>query len=136
VKTDLYSRAVLTVIAAALIYLCAVLSPLPSVGAQQQVGLRPGDDTGPLRVAIVAWQVPESGPTIPVRVLSAPPVEIRGTVETHQRPESVARIIVSGWEENAAPGKVGALIPLRREMRINGEPAGIPVTTIGPAAPK
>ena len=43
--SDRFTKIVLTVIATALVYLCVVLTPLPS--AHAQTAARPGDPTGP-----------------------------------------------------------------------------------------
>src|SRR5919108_4450958 len=101
-KADSYTRVVLTIIAAALVYLCVVLTPLPTVHAQR--GLRPGDDTGPAQVVVVGWRVDE---LLPVRLAESVPmrmsgdVSVSGVVETRQAANSVSRVVLTGWEENA-----------------------------------
>lgn len=100
--TDLYTRAVLTVIAAALLYLCVVHTPLPAVSAQ--TAPRPGDDTGPARCVIVGWNTSDM---VPVQVLDSITLKttgetrVTGTVQTEQRANSTTRVVVAGWEENA-----------------------------------
>ena len=50
-RVDLYTRMVLTAIAAALLYLCIILTPLPVASAQ--TAQRPGMPTGPAEVVIL-----------------------------------------------------------------------------------
>ena len=104
-KIDLYTRGVLTIIAVALIYLCMVLTPLPTVSAQR--GLRPGDDTGPAQVVVVGWRTTdrpavELGDGGPVRVRGE--VSVDGLVETRQTANSVSRVVLVGWEKDAVFG--------------------------------
>ena len=104
-KSDPYLRAVLTVIAAALVYLCIVLTPLPTVSAQagRVVGApTPGVSTGPAEMVIVGWRVPE----IPVAVTRGE-VRVTGRVQAEQPPNTVQRTTVIGWEERARPDSPG-----------------------------
>jgi hypothetical protein len=67
-KNDAYLRGVLTVIAAALLYLCVLLTPLPAVSAQagRVIGApTPGVSTGPAEMVVVGWKVAD---TVPVTI--------------------------------------------------------------------
>src|SRR5690606_36660655 len=69
-QSDCYLRVVLTVIAAALVYLCVAITAWPPVSAQagQVEGRpRPGESTGPAEMVIVGFRLPE-GIGIPVHV--------------------------------------------------------------------
>jgi hypothetical protein len=106
VRIDVYTRAVLTIIAIALVYLCVVFTPMPTVSAQR--GLRPGDDTGPAQVVVVGWRstdVPAMNiaGSVPLRVSGD--VSVNGLVDTRLSPTAVARVVLTGWEESA-PGPV------------------------------
>jgi hypothetical protein len=131
VKVDLYVRFVLTAIAAALVYLCVVFTPLPAAIAQ--TAPRPGDDTGPARCVIVGWKTTDH---IPVEVLDSITLKttgemrVTGVVQTEQRPNSTTRVVLTGWEEGASAPQPGALRPLTREATGSGLPPGIPVTTV------
>jgi hypothetical protein len=116
-RNDFYLRAVLTVIAAALIYLCVVLTPLPVASAQvgQVVGAPvPGVSTGPGEMVIVGWRVPE---TIPVAVargevrVANDELRVTGRVQTEQAPNSVTRTALVGWEEGGRGDVRGAFRP-------------------------
>jgi hypothetical protein len=106
-NNDRYLRGVLTVIAAALVYLCVVLTPLPTASAQEPgrvVGAPiPGVSTGPAEMVIVGWRVPD---TIPVTVARGD-VRVTGRVEAAPAPNTLYRTTLVGWEEGgraAAPG--------------------------------
>jgi hypothetical protein len=116
-RNDLYLRLVLTVIAAALLYLCVVLTPLPGVHAQQVVGApRPGEYTGPAEVVIVGWRAGQSGP-LPVQVAGlvnvagdvkvVNDVRITGRVQAEQVPNSAQRVLLVGWENLGSPQTPG-----------------------------
>jgi hypothetical protein len=108
-KTDVYLRAVLTVIAAALVYLCVILTPLPTASAQGQrvVGApTPGVSTGPAEMVVVGWRVPE----IPVTIANE--VRVSGRVETTPASLTAQRTVLVGWEERARVGQMGTLRPL------------------------
>ena len=101
---DRYTKAVLTLIATALVYLCVVLTPLP--GVQAQATQRPGEATGPVQTVIVGWRG-SPGETIPVSV-SEPvpvtvkgPVEVKGRVSTDKATERADRVVLVGWEVGA-----------------------------------
>ena len=101
---DRYTKAVLTLIATALVYLCVVLTPLP--GVQAQGTQRPGEPTGPLPVVIVGWAgapgttLPVST-TRPVPVTVAAPVEVTGRVSIDKATERADRVVLVGWEVGA-----------------------------------
>ena len=106
--TDTYLRGTLTVIAAALLYLCAILTPLPVASAQagRVVGApTPGVSTGPAEMVIVGWRVPE---TIPVAVtrgdvrVTNDSLRVSGTVQLEQSPNSATRTVLIGWEQGAS----------------------------------
>lgn len=126
-RIDFYTRGVLTIIAVALIYLCMVLTPLPTVSAQR--GLRPGDDTGPAQVVVVGWRTTdrpavELGDGGPLRVRGE--VSVDGLVETRQTANSVSRVVLVGWEKDAVLGPK----PNPGQPRPLGDVAnlGLPVT--------
>ena len=125
---DRYTRVVLTVIAIAVVYLCVVLTPLPTVHAQR--GLRPGDDTGPAQVVVVGWRTPDQ---VPVQVLDSIPIKVTGdvrvtgTVQAQQQPRTYDRVIVAGWEDGArSDANPGTFRPFNTDRR------GIPVTAFPP----
>lgn len=88
---DRYTKAILTVIAVALLYLAVVMTPFPSVSAQGT--LRPGEPSGPLEVVVVGWKS-----NTPMSIVSPQPLRV-----VTERPVGAAdRVVVVGWEENAA----------------------------------
>jgi len=112
---DRYTKAVLTVIATALVYLCLVLTPWPSV--QAQTAARPGESTGPAQVVIVGWRG-QAGESIPVTTLGtvgvtvSGPVQVNGRVTTEKATERADRVVLVGWEEGATRDKpAGRLQP-------------------------
>ena len=123
---DRYTKLVLSVIAAALLYLCVVLTPLPAVHAQNT--LRPGEPTGPVQAVIVGWRG-APGETIPVSTLQplpvivGQPVKITGTVTTERSSGAADRVVLVGWEESAVREK------MTRPMRaITATTPGLPVS--------
>lgn len=135
-RPDLYLRAVLTIIAAALLYLCAVLTPLPAANAQ--TAPRPGDDTGPARVVVVGWnpdvragvQVLDS-----ITLKTTGDVRVDGTVQTQPAPGSVSRVVVAGWEERATQERAGQVTPgsfRPLDVRAGNPVRGLPVTSYMP----
>ena len=96
---DRYTRAILTVIAAALVYLCVLQTPWPRVSAQ--TALRPGDPTGPAEVVVIGWKAP----VIPVQVTDAirvaGEVRVTGNVRTRQEDNAIERVVMAGWEDAA-----------------------------------
>jgi hypothetical protein len=113
-SNDRYLRAVLTVIACALVYLCIVLTPMPSAIAQ---GARtPGEIVGPAEMVIVGWKVAPDV-ALPVQVMNpvtvtgdirvSNEVRVSGRVETEQAPRTATRVVLTGWEQGAAPTNPG-----------------------------
>ena len=130
-SNDRYVRVLLTVIAGALVYLCAVLTPWPTLQAQR--ALRPGDPTGPIGVVIVGWQAPPSdrvsivaNASLPVAVTST--VQVTGKVTTERSSGEADRVVLVGWEQAAEvrPGFGGfrSLIP----RSATNNPLGLPVS--------
>jgi hypothetical protein len=116
-KVDVYSRVVLTVIAAALVYLCVLLTPLPAVSAQagRVVGTsQPGLSTGPAEMVVVGWRLSEPLPVVvthgDVRVTNEV-LQVRGRVLAEQAPDSVHRTSLIGWEEGGTRTVPGTLRP-------------------------
>ena len=114
-RSNRYLCGVLTVIAAALVYLCIVLTPLPAAFAQTTQ--RPGQFTGPGEMVIVGFRLP-TGESMPVEVrgavtvggavnVSGGNVNVAGRVQTEQVPQTVQRVVLSGWEDVAGPAKAG-----------------------------
>ena len=107
---DWYLRSVLTVIAAALVYLCLVLTPWPRVSAQ--TAARPGDPTGPGEMVIVGWRVPDDA-AIPVQIRGraevtvAGEVHVSGRVSTEPVPNTSTRVVLAGWEDAASRERSG-----------------------------
>jgi hypothetical protein len=107
---DRYTRIVLTIIAAALVYLCLVFTAWPSLEAQ--TALRPGDSTGPAQVVIVGWRAPQAD-RVPITT-SAPmpvaitggPVPISGQVTTERSSGRADRVVLVGWEEAAVSDRL------------------------------
>jgi hypothetical protein len=116
---DRYTRSVLTVIAACLLYLCFVLSgvgtPVNAQGTQPPGAGRPGLSTGPAEVVIVGWRSAAADVAFPVVV--------RNTVTTMPSVEGATRVVVAGWED-----------PRRGTVRLSQE-AGVPVDPSGAARP-
>jgi hypothetical protein len=133
-QSDRYLRVVLTIIAAALVYLCIVLTPMPVASAQQPrvVGGRtPGEYTGPAEVTIVDWRLPE-GASLPVnitrgdvRVTNA--VSVSGKVELTQQPHNPLRTVTIGHEESASSTIAGRFVPINQSAG-----RGVPVTVVPP----
>jgi hypothetical protein len=112
---DRYSKIVLTVIAAALVYLCIVMTAFPAV--QAQVTQRPGEFTGrPIDAVIVGWKITE-----PLQIATTRPIP----VQTERSTGAADRMVIVGWEENAAPGYPGVLAPIQSARR-----QGLPVSTL------
>lgn len=105
---DRYTKAVLTLIATALVYLCIVLTPWP--GVQAQTAARPGESTGPAQVVIVGWRG-QAGESIPVTTLGtvgvtvSGPVQVNGRVTTEKATERADRVVLVGWEDGATRDK-------------------------------
>ncbi len=120
---DRYTRVVLTVIAACLVYLCLVFSPVGAPLSAQQVvpqqppagALRPGMGTGPAEVVVVGFRLSQDDPPLPVAV--------RNTVTTQPSMESPTRVVVAGWEDR----RTNALVRLAPD-------SGLPIDSSGGAA--
>ncbi len=111
---DRYTRVVLTVIAACLVYLCLVFSgvgiPLRAQEpAAPQGTVRPGMTSGPVEVVIVGWRGAEAGI----------PVSVRNVVTTTPAADSAERVVIAGWED-----------PKRGVLRL-GQDVGLPVDASG-----
>ena len=134
---DRYTRIVLTIIAAALVYLCVVFTPLPTVHAQR--GLRPGDDTGPAQVVVVGWRTAdragvELADRSPLRVTGD--VSVNGLVQVDLPRDKVHRVALVGWEENAPdPRQIGVPTGSFRGFNSRAQNPtlrGVPVTAYPP----
>ena len=108
---DRYTKTVLTVIAGALVYLCIVMTAFPTVHAQQTAA-RPGEMTGPAQVVVVGWNL-----NAPVPITTGAPLH----VVTERSTGQADRMVVVGWEENAAPGHAGNV------HGFSGPNSGLPV---------
>jgi hypothetical protein len=81
---------------------------------------------------VVGWQTTDRAPvqisdSVPLRVSGD--VQVNGVVETRQTSDSFARVVVAGWERNAAFGPkpiLGQPQPLRETAGF-----GVPVTDSG-----
>lgn len=134
---DRYIRTVLAVIAAALIYLCVILTPLPPVSAQSPSRV-PGVSSGPTEVVIVGigqhlastngLALPVSLAS-PVEITASKPLAIAGAVTTERSSNRADRVVVVGWEEASARDRAGALRQLP-ESRPGNVPAPLPVKVI------
>jgi hypothetical protein len=99
---DRYTKIVLTVIAAALVYLCIVLTPLPA--AQAQTTKRAGEMiTTPIEAVIVGWKAEGSLP-----IYTPQPLR----VQTERSTGEADRVVIVGWEENAGRDRTTALNPI------------------------
>jgi hypothetical protein len=107
---DRYLRLVLTVIAAALVYLCIVLTPWAGVAAQ--TASRPGDPTGPAEMVIVGWRLPDNA-AMPVQIRGraevsiANEVRVSGRVAAEPVPNTSTRVVLAGWEDAATRDRPG-----------------------------
>ena len=125
---DRYTRIVLTVIAAALVYLCVVLTPIPGVHAQVP-SLRPGEPSGPTEVVISGWRTPAGLAAFPVsiqhpvQVSTAQPLRVTGSVLTERSNGAADRVVVVGWEDAATREKPAGFRPFT-------DKAGMPVRSI------
>ena len=100
---DRYTKAVLTLIACALVYLCVMFTPLPGAHAQTP-SPTPGVSSGPTEVIVVGWKPQEEVRVTfrgPVQVAASQPLPITGTVATQPASDRASRVILVGWEENA-----------------------------------
>ena len=125
---DRYTKFILTVIAAALVYLCIVLTPLPGVHAQVP-SLRPGEPSGPTEVVISGWRTPAGLAAFPVSIQhpvqlsTAQPLRVTGSVVTERSSGAADRVIVVGWEDAATREKPATFRPFT-------DKAALPVRTV------
>jgi hypothetical protein len=125
---DRYLRFVLTVIAAALLYLCVVLTPWPGVAAQ--TAARPGDPTGPAEMVIVGWRLPNNA-ALPVQVRGRTEVAVAGEVRVSGRvaaepvPNTSTRVVLAGWEDAATRELPGTFRTWN-----DGQRVALPVVTV------
>jgi hypothetical protein len=119
---DRYTKVVLTVIAATLVYLSLALTPLPALGAQTT--LRPGEGMGPVQVVVVGWRAP-AGEVAPVAidrpVQVAGIVQVKGQVAT-EPVERASRVVIAGYEMDASR-------EISSGFRAFSTRAGLPTTT-------
>ena len=109
---DRYSKIVLTVIAAALVYLCVVMTAFPAV--QAQATQRPGEFTGrPVEAVIVGWKAEAALP-----ITTREPLR----VQTERASGTADRVVIVGWEESATRERPTAVTPI-----ISAKGQGIPV---------
>ena len=114
---DRYLKAVFTVIAGALVYLCVVLTPIPGVAAQTP-SLRPGVSSGPMEVVIVGWQT-GGREAMPVTIQQTQPLRIEGNVTTERSTTRLAdRVVLVGWETNGSREVPRALTPISESSRL------------------
>jgi hypothetical protein len=99
---DRYSKIVLTVIAAALVYLCVVMTAFPAV--QAQATQRPGEFTGrPIEAVIVGWKTDGALP-----ITTREPLR----VQTERATGVADRVVIVGWEESATRERPSAVTPI------------------------
>lgn len=123
---DRYTKAALTTIALALVYLCVILTPLPGAHAQTP-SIRPGEPSGPTEVVVVGWQSREGLAAFPVsiagpvRVTATQPLPVRGEVTTERSASQLAdRVVIVGWEEDATREKMTGMEQLSDDTRWSG----------------
>ena len=132
-RNDLYLRSVLTVIAAALVYLCIVFTQMPGAHAQQPArgALRPGDDTGPGEMVIVGVRM-APGHALPVVATEPVPVtgdvRVSGRVQTEQLRDVVDRVVIAGWEDGSDGRRAGRFRSLQDRPSSNA--GGLPVMNV------
>lgn len=113
---DRYTKIILTVIAGALLYIAAILTPLPGLSAQVP-SLRPGEPSGPTEVVIVGWHTSGREP-IPVSIQQSQPLRITGQVTTERSTDRADRVVLIGWEPGAERDKPMRLRPLTEASRL------------------
>ncbi len=99
---DRYSKFVLTIIAAALVYLCIVMTAFPAVSAQ---GTRQAGEmiTPPIEAVIVGWKAAGALP-----IMTTEPLR----VQTERSTGSADRVVIVGWEENATRDRSMPMSPV------------------------
>lgn len=99
---DRYTKAVLTLIACSLVYLCVIFTPLPRAHAQTP-SRTPGEPSGPTEVIVVGHRNQTPLPVVIQGLVElSQPVRVTGSVTTEPRTDRAERMILIGWEENAA----------------------------------
>src|SRR5687768_14157000 len=115
---DRYIKTVLTVIAGALLYLCVILTPVPTVLAQVP-SRTPGEPSGPTEVVIVGWQSTARERPLPVVIEQVQPLRIEGAVTTERSGSGRAdRVVLVGWEPGADRDKPQRLRPITESSRL------------------
>jgi hypothetical protein len=113
---DRYTKVVLTIIAAALVYICIALTPLPSLSAQgaQQASKFPGQSTGPAEVVVVGWKQ-----TQPMEISTQQPLRV-----VTERSSGVAdRVVLVGYEELGTRERSSTAF-----QQFGGKSPGLPVS--------
>lgn len=113
---DRYTKIILTVIAGALLYIAAILTPLPGLDAQVP-SLRPGEPSGPTEVVIVGWHTGAREP-IPVSIQQTQPLRIIGEVTTERSADRADRVVLVGWEPGADRDRMTRLRPITDASRL------------------
>ena len=99
---DRYSKIVLTVIAAALVYLCVVMTAFPAV--QAQTTRRAGEMiTPPIEAVIVGWKADGALP-----IVAREPLR----VQTERASGAADRVVIVGWEDSATRERPTAFTPI------------------------
>lgn len=128
---DRYVKTILTVIAAALVYLAIVLTPMPTLAAQTQGLVKPGDITGPMQVVIVGW-AGKPGDALPIVAAQPLPttvqntVQVNGRVATERSSGTADRVVLVGWEERGDTMRASNF----RAFDTTTPRPGLPTTTI------
>jgi hypothetical protein len=118
---DRYTKAVLTLIACALVYLCVIFTPLPRAHAQTP-SRTPGEPSGPAEVIVVGWRA-EGQATVPVaiaEVTTPQPFRVVGEVKTERSAGVADRVVLVGWEENSRREKITGMEPLSDDDQWKG----------------
>lgn len=125
---DRYTKFILTMIAGTLLYLAAILTPIPTITAQTPT-LRPGESSGPTQVVVVGWRTTGEA-TVPVsiqhpvQVTASQPLRITGAVTTERSEGGLAdRVVLVGWEERATREKATRLHTI--DVRTPGVPVRV-----------
>ncbi len=93
-SADRYTRILLTIIAASLVYLCAAGT---WIGVPAHAQYKEPGPTGPAQVVVVGWRMPANEPV---------PVVVRGTVVTEPARDSITRVLITGGERTGQPVRV------------------------------
>jgi hypothetical protein len=98
---DRYSKIVLTIIAAALVYLCVVMTAFPAVQAQSTK--RAGEMLNqPIEAVIVGWKLTE-----PLQIATTRPLP----VQTERSGGAADRVVIVGWEDSATRERPVTMTP-------------------------